>query len=166
MSSSLSETDVHRLPCTWCLYYHSPHEKDWSSKSYTKVVSLSSMEGFCALDTVLPSFCLQYGMFFLMRGDIFPTWEDSRNKSGGCWSYKVPLSQVHLVWREMAMHLIIEELSTVPLLLNGISISPKRGFCIVKIWNKNSSQTSTSLLHQAIPSLKHSESIYVPFKNK
>lgn len=156
----------HALPCKWAMYYHSPEDKDWSSKSYTKVMTLSTLEDFCALQSALPDFCLHYGMFFLMRNGIMPTWEDPKNTNGGCWSYKVPLSKVSNIWRDMTIQLIIEKLSSVPNLINGISISPKRGFCVVKIWNRNSSQNSTSLLHPTIPSLSHADSMYMPFKNK
>jgi hypothetical protein len=154
------------LPCRWVMYYHSPEDKSWSKDSYTKVTTIGKLEDFFALHTAIPDYCLHYGMFFIMREGILPIWEDPKNMNGGCWSYKVPLSQVPAIWRDMTIQLIIEKLSTVPGLINGISISPKRGFSVVKIWNKSSKQSATSLLHATKPALNHSESMYMPFKNK
>ena len=31
----------------------------------------------------------QNGMFFCIKDDIFPTWEDPNNRLGGCLSFKV-----------------------------------------------------------------------------
>jgi len=89
------------------------------------------------------------GMFFLMRGKIKPTWEDVNNIKGGCWSFKISLEHFFSVWKHLSMLMIGESLSTIPHLINGISVSPKRGFCIIKIWNHDSSHSGTELLRIA-----------------
>ena len=90
--------------------------------------------------------CNFQGMFFLMRNKIKPVWEDEHNKSGGCWSFKVSLEHFYKVWKQLSILLVGELLCTTPLLINGISVSPKRGFCIVKIWNHDAKLNNTSLL--------------------
>jgi hypothetical protein len=76
-------------------------------------------------------------MLFVMRHNIFPTWEDPLNKAGGCFSYKIPNKNVYPVWNELFKLLCSEKLSNkdeISKHINGITISPKKNFCIVKIW--------------------------------
>ena len=54
-----------------------------------------------------------------MKKDIFPNWEDPSNRTGGCKSFNVKSTNILNEWNE---------------LINGISISPKREFNIVKVW--------------------------------
>ena len=44
--------------------------------------------------------------------------------------------------------------------VNGISISPKKNFCIIKIWNNNSDKNSISLLNKTIDFLDMNEVLY------
>lgn len=80
------------------------------------------------------------GMFFLMREHIFPCWDDPLNRTGGCLSIKVMKQDVPGFWRDLCMTLLgetlvieekREELADV---VNGLSVSPKKHFCIIKIW--------------------------------
>ena len=69
---------------------------------------------------------------------IYPMWEDKNNQPGGCWSFKVPSTNIDHVWLQLCFHIITENTGTRPEVndsVNGISFSPKKGFCIVKIWN-------------------------------
>jgi hypothetical protein len=155
------------LHTQWVLYYHNPEDSDWSKGSYTCVMTLTSLEEFWAMHSaLLPSKCLQGGMFFLMKKGIQPIWEDPQNKNGGCWSYKVSLSSVHDAWRELSLRLVIEQLCSVPDLINGISISPKKGFCVIKIWNKNHTRSSTDVLYDSLSNLHHTDAMFIPFKHK
>ena len=81
-------------------------------------------------------FLIQNGMFFMMRDSTKPIWEDDQNCMGGCWSYKVDKKDVYRVWIELSAKIIAED--TVDDehwdLINGISISPKKTFSIIKIW--------------------------------
>lgn len=160
----------HVLHDRWTLYYHSPTSSDWSNASYTKVASFHTIEGFTELFRVLDTIPeLHYGMLFLMRGNILPTWEDKRNCKGGCWSYKVSGETAVLsTWKQLAVRLTGETLSTVPMLLNGLSMSPKRGFCILKIWNRDSQRKSKTLLdvNDLTELEKHGEALYTPFCEK
>ena len=47
--------------------------------------------------------------------------------------------------------------------INGISISPKKGFCIIKIWNNNSKNSDTKFIVNTIPYIVNEESIYKAF---
>ena len=158
----------HPLHSTWILYYHNPMSNKWDDASYKKVSSFNTIQTFCALYKMLDFKCNYQGMFFLMRDKIKPIWEDESNKSGGCWSFKVSLEHFYSVWRHLSALLIGESLSTVPLLLNGISVSPKRGFCIIKVWNNDAKMNKTSLLR--LQNIIHLEdngpALFTAFENK
>jgi hypothetical protein len=67
----------------------------------------------------------------------------------------------------MAALLVGESLSTTPMLLNGLSISPKRGFCIVKIWGNDCKMNETRYLRlDEIEHLKSCDALYTRFKEK
>jgi hypothetical protein len=79
-------------------------------------------------------------MLFLMRDGILPMWEDNKNKNGGCFSYKVNNKNVASVWKNLSYTLVGECLTTDKRLrpnITGITISPKKNFCIIKIWLSN-----------------------------
>ena len=76
-------------------------------------------------------------MLFLMKKDINPTWEDPRNKNGGCFSFKISNKNVCQSWNRLFISLAANNVSTNKKLLQkitGITISPKKTFCIIKIW--------------------------------
>jgi hypothetical protein len=81
-------------------------------------------------------------MFFLMREHIFPAWDDPCNISGGCVCLKIPKSIVETFWHAVCANLLGETLvkeayRDTDCIVNGVSISPKNFFCIIKIWLSN-----------------------------
>jgi len=158
---------INRLATKWSLYYHDPEDSNWTANSYITIYDqIDSIEQFWEVYHLLPKGTFHLGMFFLMRESILPTWEDPANSNGGCWSYKVPIADVFEVWESLSAYLVSEQLApTIDRLLTGISISPKKGFCVIKIWNNDSTLNNVSLL-QDIAKLNHGESIYTVFKDK
>jgi len=79
-------------------------------------------------------------MFFLMREHVFPCWDDKYNIDGGCVTLKVPKPEVHNVWAYLTARLVDnallkgEEEGEDASIVNGISVSPKSYYCIVKVW--------------------------------
>ena len=79
-------------------------------------------------------------MLFLMRSGITPLWEDPKNRLGGCFSFKVINKQVYDIWKKLFYSICGESLCIKKEhnhLINGITISPKKHFCIIKIWFSN-----------------------------
>jgi len=75
-------------------------------------------------------------MLFLMKENISPLWEDDFNKSGGCFSYKVA-HRIPELWKQMAYSMVGNVLTKDVAFnksITGISISPKKNFCILKVW--------------------------------
>jgi len=131
----------HTLIGKWNLYYHLPHDKNWDISSY-KIISgnMNTAEQLIAINEGLPENIVKYCMLFVMRCGITPMWEDPKNRNGGCFSFKVANKQVPAVWKTLFYALCGETLCLDKKhnsLINGITISPKKNFCIVKIWLVN-----------------------------
>ena len=145
----------------WTIWYHNPSDNNWDLKSYKNVYEVSNLNNyFKFLNTWknnLPN--LDSSMFFIMRKKdeyeyIYPMWEDKNNKPGGCWSFKVDSVQNDLLWKVLTFYLMGENIGSTlenSLKINGLSFSPKKGFCIVKIWNNNSEEFDKTILN---PELK------------
>jgi hypothetical protein len=132
------QSPKHFLNDKWNLYYHLPDDKNWDVSSYTTILGdIHSAEEVIALNKTIPEGVIAKCMLFLMRKGITPMWEDVKNRSGGCFSYRILNKQVTDVWRILFSLCCGETLSTNPAHMkhvNGITISPKKNFCIVKIW--------------------------------
>ena len=121
----------------WVLWAHLPHDTDWSLGSYKDIMCVKFVEEMVSLYSYLPAILIKNCMLFLMREGITPTWEDKENRNGGCFSYKVNNNDVPEIWRSLSYILTGETISTDPKFISkvtGITISPKKSFCIVKIW--------------------------------
>jgi len=126
----------HFLNDSWSFYFHDPDDNDWSRKSFHRLTDVITIEDYWTLEHHVSSY-LHQGMFFLMRESVFPLWEEKENRNGGYFSLKILKSKVVPAWEELCAYLLTEKLSKNQELMqhiNGISISPKKSFCIVKIW--------------------------------
>ena len=60
-----------------------------------------------------------------------------RNRNGGCFSYKITNKYVATIWKTLFYLLAGSNLCIKKehnQYINGITISPKKNFCIIKIW--------------------------------
>ena len=95
-----------------------------------------------------------------MKKDIFPTWEDPKNRLGGCISFKYN-NNILKEWMKIILLLITENLSDDNINeINGLSISPKKEFNIVKVWIKDDSKDYMSIVKEYEPLVKLDKSIY------
>jgi len=136
-SLSMSENPLYGK---WVLWAHLPHDTDWSLASYIKISELESMEQVISLYNSIPPLMTRNCMLFLMRKNVNPTWEDPQNRQGGCFSFKVNNKQVPNVWRDLSYVLTGETVTNdhkFQQSITGITISPKKSFCILKIWTCN-----------------------------
>ena len=84
-----------------------------------------------------------------MLDGVKPTWEDPKNRDGGCFSYKVMNKSVSKVWKELTYVVAGKTISNVSTFVNcvtGITISPKKNFCIIKIWMMNCSNQNPNVV--------------------
>ena len=130
----------HPLYDKWVLWAHLPHDTDWTIKSYQKIMKMFNVEDMLSLYSAMPEKLIKNCMLFLMRDGINPTWEDPANKEGGCFSYKIDNGSAESIWKRLSYFLISENISDdleFMSKVNGITISPKKHFCILKLWMKD-----------------------------
>lgn len=121
----------------WKFWFHLPNDSDWSMNSYKLIDSIESIEHAISIFESIDDNVIKFCMLFLMRDNISPRWEDPKNKNGGCFSYKVSNKNVKETWRDLSFLLMGNSVSQEKEFINditGISISPKKNFCIIKIW--------------------------------
>ena len=146
----------HQLQNKWTLWAHLPHDTDWTTKSYRNVHTITSVEETIALMESLPEVLVMNCMLFIMKEGIVPVWEDQNNRNGGCFSYKIPNKLVYSVWKELSFMLAGKTLSSNQAFvntINGITISPKKSFCIIKIWMSSCEFQNPELVTKEITGL-------------
>ena len=142
---------LHDLSDGWILWAHLPHDTDWGLKSYMKIYEFNTVEQAITITETLPPVLVINCMLFLMRKGINPIWEDERNRNGGCFSYKIPNKDVPDAWKQLSYSLVGETMSDNKKLLphiNGITISPKKNFCIIKVWLANCSFQDAAVIRE------------------
>ena len=148
-------TDELILDDIWDLYFHDPNDSDWTNTSYIRLSTISSAEDFWKNHNCIGE-NINKGIFFLMREAIFPTWDSAENIKGGCLSIKVLKENMILFWEDLCVKLLSENLLkntevNATNIINGISTSPKKHFCIIKIWlsdNKYSDKNNFNISSQ------------------
>ena len=70
-----------------------------------------------------------------MRDDVLPIWEEKINKDGGYISWRAEKKDSYQYWLDLIGYFITNNLMQDDL-INGISISPKKNFNIIKLWFK------------------------------
>ena len=145
---ALLKNTHHKLHDSWTLWAHLPHDTDWSLSSYKKISTLETVEDTLTLYENLPEVIIKNCMLFLMRDGIQPIWEDEKNRNGGCFSYKINNNNVAYSWKNLSYVLLGETLTSEKLskYINGITISPKKNFCIIKIWLSTCNYTNPDII--------------------
>lgn len=153
---------------SWSLYFHSPEETKWDISSFTTVGSVKTWREWFSLMDQLGAHTIGEGMFFLMRDPIPPLWENSKNIRGGGYSFRTQRSDANYHFTQTAIACMITQAMKDPEnRIHGISISPKKGFNIIKIWNTDSTKYKTPTdMNIYIENLKLEDVIYTPFLEK
>jgi len=149
MTSETIMDELHNLSDHWTLWAHLPHNTDWSIKSYIPISTFTTVEDTIVVTETLPNILVENCMLFIMRDGIKPTWEDPKNRNGGCFSYKVSNKSVSKVWKELSYVVVGGSISKQMSFVNsvtGITISPKKNFCIIKIWMSDCSNQNPAVV--------------------
>jgi len=149
MATTSTMESFHKLSQNWTLWAHLPHNTDWSIKSYIPISTFTTIEETIAVTETLPPVLIENCMLFIMRVGINPTWEDPKNKHGGCFSYKVSNDKVCKVWKDLTYVVVGGSVSKNVGFVNcvtGITISPKKKFCIIKIWMSDCNNQNPSVV--------------------
>ena len=127
---------------TYKVWYHSVTEKSWTKDSYinlSKDFKDENIKNSFELGAIYNKLNNNFnaGMFFLMKKDILPLWEDPHNIKGGFWSLKIPKKKAGEIWLKLSAALVgntlFNKIETMKY-ITGISINPKITNCVVKIW--------------------------------
>jgi hypothetical protein len=127
-----------KLGSKYILWSHDISERNWSIDSYKKICTIETVSEFWRLFNNFIKLGMKFMHFFLMKDGINPTWEDPCNRNGGVCSFKVETTNAPIMWEDLNIKMVLEILSKNKGDINGLSISPKNTWTIVKIWNKNS----------------------------
>lgn len=155
----------YKLRNTWRLYFHSVTEDSWDDSTYKKLVDINTINRFNQVINNIKN--VTAGMFFLMKEDIFPTYEDPNNTDGGYWTFRVSKKYANDVWEELTARLIGNTLTKDPKnmsQINGVTMSPKISNCIFKIWNVNAEVKDPYILMDDIAHINLSEAKYQTHK--
>lgn len=131
------------LNTNYTLWYHNPNNSNWTEDSYHQILSFETLEEFWVLDNLIEKNLIENGMFFIMKEDIVPIWENEKNEKGGYISWRIPRDTTYEHWIDLIGHILINDLFSFNPdndkvnfneYINGCSISPKKKFNILKIW--------------------------------
>ena len=156
MATDTSSQEFHCLADKWTIWAHLPHDTDWSITSYKKIYTIDSVEGAIAISETMPDVLVKNCMLFLMREGIKPIWEDPKNRQGGCFSYKISNKNVFEVWKDLSYVLVGESISNQSSFVanvTGITISPKKNFCIIKIWMSSCANQNPAIVTNDVKNL-------------
>jgi len=155
-------TDEIFLNDIWSVYFHNPISNNWERDGYVKINDMSTVDEFWKTYDQIKKY-IHNGMFFIMREHIFPKWDDPENKEGSFLSFKVLKDNIE----EFSEKILIKMLGETILVdenvekwnhVNGISFSPKKNFCIVKIWLKSKDLKVKEMFR--LPDMYHGEIIF------
>jgi hypothetical protein len=157
-ASEIQSNKTHLLNDKWVLWGHLPHNADWSIGSYIKMAEFKYLEEAISITEMLSVTLVENCMLFLMRKGINPTWEDPQNRAGGVFSYKVMCKNVNKCWKDLTYVVIGDTVSQDIDFVNnvtGITISPKKNFCIIKIWMTDCSKQNPAIVTQDLKALNN-----------
>ena len=96
-----------------------------------------------------------------MKDNVFPNWEDPENRNGGCLSFKISSDKIINEWNHLLFCFLNDMiLSKDNHFINGISISPKKEFNIIKIWINNFNTDFCDFIQEYPPHFIKSKSIH------
>lgn len=118
----------------WTIYFHDFMNSNWSRESYERLVQVSNVIDFWTVFNIMKDE-LSLGMFFFMKNNFFPKWDDNDDNKMSYLSIKILKTNTAAFMEQMLVQALTEQLCpSNPELINGISISPKKNFCICKVW--------------------------------
>lgn len=138
------------LPFKYILWCHDIFNKDWSLNGYNKLCEITTVTDFWKLFNNLEKLGFKINNFFLMRDGTDPTWEHENNRNGGICSMRIEIENSLKIYEELCSYLMCNKLVEDIADINGISISPKNNWAIIKIWNRNKNNDLSKLLNETL----------------
>jgi len=127
---------------SWKLYFHDPSNPSWQVKDYILLATIRSWEDYWNVMYGISDAQFEQGGFFFMKDEFLPLYEHYSNKKGG--TYQIQISQtdgyrkIFDVYSIAMIQGLITKDTKNPIV--GVTISLKRGFYILKLWNINAKE--------------------------
>jgi hypothetical protein len=134
----------------YVLWVHSTQNNDWSLAGYKKLCTIKNVSEFWRLFNNIQKLNFKNNNFFLMKSGVNPIWEDEHNRGGGICSLRIEMDHALKVYELLCIFLMCDKLVNDIDDINGISITPKNNWAILKIWNKNKHNKIDKLLNKSI----------------
>ena len=124
---------------SWSLYYHDTQDQNWTEDSYKKIWTFSDYKTLWSTMREIGSDRFTNAMWFFMLDPHPPLWENYMNIRGGSYCIKVGQTLSYELLQRYMAAATLGQVSKRPdeNKIVGISISPKKGFHIIKVWNTN-----------------------------
>jgi hypothetical protein len=153
---------------SWTLYFHSPEETKWTLNTFISLGAMKTWRDFWGIIEALKDNSLDDGMFFMMRDPSPPLWESHQNIRGGCYSFRCQKKDAADIYLNHIIAAMLGSLAGHPEnRINGVSISPKRGFNIIKVWNIDAQKFNhPSNINTTFSTIRESDIMYTPFVQK
>ena len=131
---------------SWSLWYHSPNESKWTTSTYKLVVSIKTWSELWALVDAISEESFLNGFFFFMKDPAPPLWENKANIRGGSYSMRISHKDAFDIYIKYVVGSMLGVVSSDEAnILNGVTISPKRGFNVINVWNEDYEKASKSI---------------------
>ena len=123
-----------QLQNNWSIYFHDYMDSNWNRESYEKLHTFNDIVSFWTIYNIIKEKLIM-GMFFFMKENMFPKWDNSDNVKVNFISIKILKTNTLAFIEPMLAYMLTEHLYPHdPSIIQGLSISPKKNFCICKIW--------------------------------
>lgn len=167
------------LKTPWTFWVDKTESRGVSAAEYTanlkKIYTVDTVQGFWAVYNNIPDVSeLQLrSTYHLMRDERPPLWEDECNKQGGTWRIRCSKAHSPLVWKELLLAAIGEQLEDAMMPgdeVCGISVCVRDKDDVLQIWNTDAclSEGATVLphLHQLLPNVNFLTEFYKPHQSR
>ena len=153
------------LKTTWVLWFHKLNDNKWGIDSYEKILELKTYDDILFMLKKINN--INCGMFFLMKENIKPIYEDPQNIKGGYWSLRITKKESDIFWKKFVYYLCIDNITKTEndeININGMSISPKVNNNIFKIWNNNFKKINKNCIRTNLDFIQPEDFFYLEHK--
>ena len=165
-NSMMSGSDLEKqVKVEWDNLNDAEKEKwNWHVDSYIKVYTIATIQDFHSFFEIIPS--MMDGMWFIMRENVLPLWEDSVNVNGGAWRFRIYKDDVDNIWKKATQYLIGETMCEESTNITGISISPKNQFATLRFWSSTLDNMTVDRFIHTQGFLNFKDGVFAPHKEK
>jgi hypothetical protein len=159
MNNDMNNNDINNnkmnenfnLKDKWVLWFHKINDSNWNIESYVKVYEITTYYDILFIQNNIKNITL--GMYFLMKHDITPIFEDVYNVNGGSWSMRITKKECNQIWEKLFYYLCIDNITVegkYEEYINGFSLNPKINNCIFKVWTSDYHFMKTDYMNKKI----------------